>query len=76
MTNENETLGEALPKEIARVTEVLANYHEVQAMCGPQVDCGFAIAMIKQSLADANEAMISGDIVAMFAAYKDLKDIE
>ncbi len=34
-----------------------------------------AAAMIEQSLKAADKAVISGDIVAMMAAYKDLQEI-
>ena len=69
------TLGEQLPKEQERVREVLVGYEKIQVEC-PEMLCQFAIAMIKQSLKEADQAAISGDVVAMLAAYEDLKGIE
>ena len=64
------TLGEKLPEEQARVREVLGYYKEI----GP---AGlFGAKMIEQSLRKADEAVMSGDVVAMIAAYNDLKDIQ
>lgn len=65
-----ETLGEALPKEQARVREVLGHYKEI----GPAG--AFGAAMIEQSLQQADRAVMSGDVVAMMAAYKDLQEIK
>jgi hypothetical protein len=70
-----DTLGDALPREQARVRDVLQMYHEAAMLC-PQGNCNFAIAMIKNSLAEADKAVISGDLVRMIAAYNDLKEIE
>jgi hypothetical protein len=36
----------------------------------------FGAAMIEQSLRAADKAVMSGDLVAMIAAYKDLKEIQ
>lgn len=65
-----ETLGDALPKELARVRTVLGHYKAI----GPAG--AFGAAMIEQSLAAADRAIISGDVAAMAAAYKDLKEIK
>ena len=65
-----ETLGEALPKEQARVREVLGHYKDI----GPAGM--FGAAMIEQSLRQADQAVMSGDLPAMIAAYNELKDIE
>jgi hypothetical protein len=66
-----------LPRECARVREVLSNYEEVFRMPdGSGRGCAFAIAMIKQSLAAADRAMISGDVVEMLRCYNDLKETE
>ena len=70
-----DTLGDALPREQARVRDVLQIYHDIDRSC-PQANCSFAIAMIKHSLAEADKAVISGDLVRMIAAYNDLKEIE
>jgi len=64
------SLGDALPKEQARVRGVLSYYKEI----GPAG--AFGAAMIEQSLQKADRAVISGDIVEMIAAYKDLQEIK
>lgn len=64
-----ETLGDALPKEMARVRRVLGYYKEI----GPAGT--FGAMMIEQSLQRADKAVISGDLAEMIAAYKDLKEI-
>ena len=65
-----ESLGTALPKEQARVRETLGHY---KAIGSAGV---FGAAMIEQSLQKADQAIISGDVVAMLTAYEDLKEIE
>lgn len=65
-----ETLGDALPKEMARVREVLGHYKEI----GPAGM--FGAAFIEQDLKAADQAVISGDVVAMLQAYETLKRIE
>jgi hypothetical protein len=65
-----ESIGEKLPAEQKRVREILGHYKEI----GP---AGFfGAAMIEQSLAAADKAVISGDLSAMIAAYNDLVEIE
>ena len=63
------TLGDELPKEMARVREILGHYKEI----GPAG--AFGAAMIEKSLSDADKAVIGGDIVAMVRAYADLQEI-
>lgn len=66
-----ETLGEALPKEIARVRDqIMPAYIEI----GPPGQ--FALAMMRAALDAASKAMIEGDTVAMIAAYQELKGFE
>ena len=65
-----ETLGDALPKEMARVREVLGHYKEI----GPAGM--FGATMIEQSLRAADGAVMSGDVAAMVRAYEDLKSIK
>ena len=62
-----ETLADALPKEMARVRTVLGYYKEI----GPAGRIG--ALMIEQSLQWAAEAVMSGDVAKMIAAYKDLR---
>lgn len=64
-----ETLGGALPREQARVREILGHYREI----GPAG--AFGATMIEQSLQKADKAVMSGDVVEMAAAYKDLQEI-
>lgn len=64
-----ESLAEALPKEQARVREVLGHYKEI----GP---AGFfGASMIEVELAKADRAAASGDVVAMLRALESLKEI-
>ena len=66
-----DTLGDALPHEIARVRDkVLPAYLSV----GPAGS--FAAAMIRADLDAASKAMIEGDVVAMLRCYQTLKEIE
>ncbi len=64
-----ESIGTKLPKEQARVREVLSIYRGI----GPAG--AFGAAMIEAILSKADQAAISGDVVAMIAAYQDLKEI-
>lgn len=64
----SETLGTALPDEMARVRdEVLAEYIKI----GPSG--AIAAALMRQSLDLAAKSMSEGDVVAMIRAYEDLK---
>lgn len=63
-----ESLGTALPKEVARVRdEVLPEYLKIGA---PGM---FAAAMMRADLDAASKAMIEGDVVAMLRVYESLK---
>jgi len=64
------SLAEELPKEQARVREVLGFYKEI----GP--NGMFGAAMIEQSLQRADSAVMGGDLVAMIASLKELQEIE
>lgn len=66
----SESLAEALPKEMARVREVLGLYKEI----GPAGM--FGAAFIEQDLREADQAVMSGDLVRMIKAYKKLQGIE
>lgn len=68
MTDDIDTLSKALPREQARVRELLVAYKEL----GP--NGAFGAAMIEQDLQRADKAIISGDLVAMITAYKELRD--
>lgn len=63
-----DTLGDALPREIARVRdEVLPAYDEIGS---PGI---FAATMMRTALDAASRAMITGDLPAMINAYRELK---
>ena len=65
-----ESLGEALPKEQARVREILGHYKEI----GPAGN--FGVIMIEQSLRKADQAVVSGDVIAMIKVFKELNEIQ
>lgn len=63
-----DTLGDALPREMARVRdEIMPAYLEI----GPAG--AFALASMRQDLDAAAKAMASGDVVAMLRAFDALK---
>jgi Ca2+-binding EF-hand superfamily protein len=59
-------LAEALPEEQQRVRELLPIYDAIPTGV-------FAATMMRESLSRAEQAAASGDVVAMLAAYEDLK---
>jgi hypothetical protein len=63
------TLGEALPKEMERVTGLIEIYASLPRMAG-----AIAVGMMRADLKRATEALASGDVHAMMQAYKALKD--
>lgn len=65
------TLGEELPKEMARIRDVLMPQYQ---SIGPAA--GFALVMMRASLDRAATAMAEGDLAAMIVAYKELKDFK
>jgi hypothetical protein len=61
-----ETLGDALPREMTRVREIIPLYDGVPM--------GFlAATMMRQSLDRAQKALAEGDVVEMIRCYEDLK---
>ena len=62
------TLGEALPKEMARVRDELIPLYVEIGSAGV-----FAATMMRQDLDAAAKAMIEGDLPAMIRAYESLK---
>lgn len=71
MTDSNDTLGEALPREMARVRDkVMPQYQSIGTSGMP------ALFMMRASLDQAAKAMAEGDVAAMIAAYQDLKGYE
>lgn len=62
------SLGTALPKEMARVRdEIMPVYQSIGPVGAP------ALYLMRVALDQAAQAMIEGDVVAMMAAYEDLK---
>lgn len=70
MTTSTETLGDALPKEMARVRVVLGHYHELGNVGA------IAAWLIEEDLRVADLAVMSGDVVQMLKAYEKLKGIK
>ena len=68
--NLNETLGDALPKEITRVRDVVLPEYLAVGPAG-----AFGAIMIQRDLDAATKAMINGDLVAMIRCYQALKEI-
>ena len=67
-----ESLGEALPKEQARVRELISQYRDPML----QGTGNIAAMMMENSLREADNAIISGDIRRMINVYEDLKGYE
>jgi hypothetical protein len=71
MENETtESLGEALPKELARARMIQGYAKEI----GPAG--AFMVTMIEQDIRAAEKAMLEGDIAGMIRAYQSLKEIK
>lgn len=66
---ETQNLMDGILSEMNRAREILAMYEEI-----PQG--AFGAAMIKMSVARAEKAISSGDIVEILKCYNDLKEIE
>jgi hypothetical protein len=66
----SESLAEALPREQARVREVLSHYKALGSVGM------FGAAFIEADLREADAAVMSGDVVRMIRAYEKLKGIE
>lgn len=61
------SVGEQFPLEQARVRELLTQYKAI----GPAG--AFGAAMIEQALRRADQATISGDVLAILRSYEELK---
>lgn len=64
-----DTVGDALPREMARIRDVVIPAYQSIGPAG-----GFAIAMMRQDLDRATQSMISGDVIGMISALKSLKE--
>lgn len=67
-------LADGLAKEIKRNQQLLVEYGKLENM--PGVFVGFAVAMIRQELDFAIDAVSNQDLARMMQAYEDLKDNE
>ena len=66
----NDTLGDALPREMARVRDkLLPAYDSIE---GGRI----AAALMRRDLDAAAKALAEGDVVAMIRAYESLKGWE
>lgn len=70
MSEQIQTVGDAFPIEQARVRELLTQYKAI----GPAGM--FGAAMIEQTLQRADQAAISGDIIAILRSFEELKGCE
>ncbi len=64
-----ETLGDALPKEMARVRDELMPAYQAIGPAG-----AFGLMMLRGSLDRAAKAMAEGDIGQMLRSYTELKE--
>jgi len=64
-----ESLGEALPKEQARVRELIVQYRD-PILNGAG---NFAAAMMEQDLKETDAVVMAGDVVGMMRMYEQLK---
>ena len=70
--NKPDTLGDALPREIARVRdELLPVYDSLPGGAG-----AIGAMLMRQALDRASAAMITGDIVAMIQSHEELRGFE
>ena len=69
----SDTLGEALPKEMARVRDEVMPYYSDPALNGAGI---FALTMMRRDLDAAAKAMAEGDVAAMITAYQSLKEYD
>ncbi len=68
MSNDVQSLGEALPAEMARVRDEIMPAYEAIGAPG-----AFAIRLMRLQLDIAAKALADGDVVAMLLAYESLK---
>ena len=65
-----ESLGEALPKEMARVRSLIVMYRDPSLKGAGNL----AAAMMERSLVAADRAIVSGDLAEMIRCFKDLRE--
>ena len=72
MTDTNhDSLGEALPREMARVRDELIPIYQSIGVAG-----SFALILMRKALDDAAKALAEGDVIAMIRVYQELKDFK
>lgn len=71
MSDEIDTLGDALPREMARVRDEVMPAYQACGNAGV-----FALTMMRRDLDAAAKALAEGDVVAMLRAYQSLKEYE
>ena len=64
------SIGEQFPLEQARVRDLLTQYKALGSVGA------FGAAMIEQALRRADQAAISGDVVAVLRSYEELKGFQ
>ena len=64
-----ETLGDAYPKQQARMREILGHYKEI----GPAG--GFSVMVIEDLLRRADRAAIEQDLPEMIRIYREMQDV-
>lgn len=62
----SETLADALPREIERVQDLIPIYESVPMG-------HLAAVMMRNSIKEAHQAMVGGDVVGMLSSLKDLQ---
>lgn len=65
------SLGEDLPRQMARVRDELMPHYQAIGPVGT-----FALTMMRQSLDRAAKAMAEGDLPAMISVYEELKSFK
>ena len=65
----SDSLGDALPKEQARVRKLIQMYRDPMLQGAGML----AASMMEQSLQRADKDVMGGDVVEMLRAYEDLK---
>lgn len=61
------SVGEQFPAEQQRLRDLLSTYESLAGLAG--TDCRFAIAAIRDTLAEAERAQASGDVVRIVQAF-------
>jgi hypothetical protein len=65
----SESLGEALPKEQARVRELILEYRDPMLHGAGEI----AARMMELDLQETDRVVMSGDVIAMIRCYQTLK---